>query len=50
MPTCRQCKHFEEVDLETGMCFGHQVSGDQDSKECPTHSFVPVEKPEGGER
>ena len=44
MPVCKDCRYYKPIDTDTGLCSGHMVSADQDSEECPAHSFQPIEE------
>ena len=36
---CKDCKHYEEIDENSGNCFGHEVKGETDSEKCPANAF-----------
>ena len=41
MATCKDCKHYNSVDDETGNCFGVEVKADMDADACPAKAFEP---------
>ena len=41
MPTCKDCKFYEETDDTKGNCFGHEVPADMDTDKCPQKAFQP---------
>jgi hypothetical protein len=40
MATCKDCKHYQEIDETKGNCFGHEVPADKDTNECPAKAFT----------
>lgn len=41
MPACKDCKHYNPKDEETGDCFGVEVQADMDADSCPANAFEP---------
>jgi hypothetical protein len=40
MTSCRECRYYVPIDGSWGDCFGYEVPGDRDGRECPFHAFA----------
>lgn len=43
MANCSDCKHYEAKDETSGNCFGHEITGDTDTSNCPANAYSPKE-------
>ena len=42
--TCKDCKYYEPLNEQEGLCFGHKVPADMPVEQCPAKAFQPREE------